>query len=151
MRSLAGRRQRRAPPVLAKGKVTPVLISDAKKKSGGTTVIKGACCGEDGKLVFEMAIDPPATMEAALKKVIHEETGITQVCICRRGTNPDLVDDDAPKQSPPTAPPKTPTSTQGTPPQTKPSGSTSQTPRSRREEVHVLRSPRRISPRNTRR
>ena len=63
-----------------------------------------------------MAHEPPATMEAALKKVIHTETGLTQVCVCRRGTNPDLADDNAPPQpTPPTAPPKVPVKSQDAP------------------------------------
>ncbi|HEY2148907.1 MAG TPA: protein kinase, partial [Pirellulales bacterium] len=92
--------------VLAKTKVPPALITDAKKRSGGTQVVKGACFGEDGKLVFEMAKEPPATMEAALKKVIQRDSGLTQVCVCRRGTAPDLADDDAATGKPTTAAPK---------------------------------------------
>jgi serine/threonine protein kinase len=79
--------------VLSKTKVPPALISDAKKKSGGTQVFKGACFGEDGKLVFELAKEPPATMDAALKKVVQRDAGLTQACVCRVGTNPDLADD----------------------------------------------------------
>lgn len=75
--------------VLSKSKVTPVLITDAKKKSGGTKVYQGACFGDGDKLVFEMAQDAPPTMEDTLKKVIHRETGISQHCVCRTGTNPD--------------------------------------------------------------
>ena len=83
--------------VLAKTKVPPVLITAAKKKSGGTQVIQGACFGEDGKLVFEMAKEP-ATLEAALKKVIQRDAGISQHCICRQGTDPDLAESNAPEQ-----------------------------------------------------
>ena len=79
--------------VLSKTKVPPALITDAKKKSGGTQVFKGACFGEDGKLVFELAKEPPATMDAALKKVVQRDAGLTQACVCRVGTNPDLADD----------------------------------------------------------
>jgi serine/threonine protein kinase len=79
--------------VISKTKVPPVLITDAKKRSGGTQVFKGACFGEDGKLVFEMAKEPPATMEAALKKVVQRDAALTQVYVCRVGTNPELADD----------------------------------------------------------
>lgn len=79
--------------VLAKSKVPPALITDAKKKSGGTQVIKGACFGEEGKLVFEMAKEPPTTLAAALKKVIQRDAAVTIPCICRIGTDPDLADD----------------------------------------------------------
>ncbi len=81
--------------VLAKSKVPPALITDAKKKSGGTQVFKGACFGEEGKLVFEMAKDPPATLATALKKVIQRDASVSIPCICRIGTDPDLADDAA--------------------------------------------------------
>jgi hypothetical protein len=107
--------------VLAKGKVPPALITVAKKKSGGTQVIQGACFGEDGKIVFEMAHEPPATMEAALKKVIQRDAGISQHCICRRGTNPDLVEGNV--TEPPVAPggiPKAPPPAPSPPPMKQP-------------------------------
>jgi serine/threonine protein kinase len=91
--------------VISKTKVQPALITDAKKKSGGTQVSKGACFGEDGKLVFEMAKEPPATMEATLKKVVQRDAGLTQVCVCRVGTNPDLADDSPATEAASKAPP----------------------------------------------
>jgi hypothetical protein len=90
--------------VLAKSKVPPALITDAKKKSGGTQVFKGACFGEEGKLVFELAKDPPATLAAALKKVIQRDAAITMPCICRVGADPDLADDGAASESAATTP-----------------------------------------------
>jgi serine/threonine protein kinase len=109
--------------VLSKTKVSPVMISVAKKKAGAGPVSQGACFGEDGKIVFEMAKEPPATMDAALKHVIQRDAGITQACVCRRGTNSDLGDGEpqktpvptttqSPKQQ--TAPQKTPTPSDST-------------------------------------
>ncbi len=90
--------------VLAKTKISPVMIGEAKTRSGGTQVVKGACFGEDGKLVFEMGKEAPATMEAALKKVIQRDAGIAMHCICRVGTSPDLLEDGEAGHAPPPPP-----------------------------------------------
>jgi hypothetical protein len=75
--------------VLDKSKISPDEIVAAKKKCGGSQVVRGTCVGVDGQLMFETDGDPPGTMAAALKKVIQRDAGITQNCACRpAGTAP---------------------------------------------------------------
>ena len=80
--------------IVSKQKIPPTDISAAKKKSGGSAVLKGACFYEDGKYVFEMAKDPPATLSNALKTIAKRDAGLTIQPVCRKGTSPDLLDED---------------------------------------------------------
>ncbi len=114
--------------VLSKTEIPPVLITAAKKKSGGTQVVKGMCFGEDRTLVFEMTKEPPATMAATLKKVIHRDANLVQHCECRVGTNPDLAERGeavAPATAAPTGKPAATTTPPAAPP--KPAASPSPT------------------------
>lgn len=88
--------------IVAKKKIPPTAIAEAKKKCGGSAVIRGACFGEDGKWVFETAAEPPATLGNALKIVARRDTGLTIAPLCRIGTDPDLADDG---ESPPDSAP----------------------------------------------
>src|SRR5262245_24656445 len=63
--------------LLVEKKVPPKEISEAKKEVGGGTVVQGTVVGEDGKLVFKFAKNPPGTVEAALKKAMKEQAGLT--------------------------------------------------------------------------
>ena len=80
--------------LVSKQKIPPTAIAEAKKKCGGSTVIKGACFGEEGKLVFETAKEPPATLGNAIKLVARRDTGLTIAPLCRVGTAPDLADEE---------------------------------------------------------
>jgi hypothetical protein len=106
--------------IVSKQKIPPTEIAAAKKKSGGSAVLKGACFYEDGKYVFEMAKDPSATLPNALKTIAKRDAGLTIQPICRKGTNPDLLDDDVKG-------PATPTPTDGK--QQKPQGPLPETPK----------------------
>lgn len=57
--------------ILSKQKIPPGSIADAKKKSGGSAVIKGDCFGEDGKHVFEVAKGPPPTPARRCRRPRH--------------------------------------------------------------------------------
>ena len=42
----------------------------------GGTVFRGRCLGEEGKLVFETAKEPPLTLGKQLKTIIKESAGL---------------------------------------------------------------------------
>jgi hypothetical protein len=79
--------------VVSKQKVPPVLITLAKKKCGGSAVVKGAVFFEDGKYIFETAKEQAATMPNALKLIAKRDAGMAIIAICRVGTDPDLFDE----------------------------------------------------------
>src|SRR5438552_8060311 len=72
--------------LLKKTKIPPADIAAAKKKCGGSAVLKGACFYEDGKYVFETAKDPPATLANALKIIARRDAGLSIHPICRSGS-----------------------------------------------------------------
>src|SRR5262245_6445727 len=63
--------------IVSKNKISSGDISQAKKKCGGTTHLSGRCFMEDGKLVFEMGKEPPATMAKALKEIMIRDAEMT--------------------------------------------------------------------------
>ena len=97
--------------ILSKFKISPAEITEAKKKSGGSAVIRGVCFGEDGKHVFETAKVPPASLAKTLKLIARRDTGLIINPICRMGTDPDLAEDEVPEASSPS-----PTATKAAPP-----------------------------------
>jgi hypothetical protein len=80
--------------IVSKQKVPPGAIAEAKKKSGGSAVIKGACFGEEGKHIFEVAKEPPGTLANTLKILAKRDSGLTIHAECRVGSSPDLVDEE---------------------------------------------------------
>ncbi len=93
--------------IISKQKVPPGAINEAKKKCGGSAVVKGACFYEDGKYVFEMAKEPAATLPNAIKVIVKRDAGLTIQPVCRKGTNADLLDEEVQTG------PATPTATDG--------------------------------------
>jgi hypothetical protein len=81
--------------VLSKQKVPPVLITAAKKKSGGSAVIKGFCSYEDGKYVFETAKIVAATAVQAVKTIVKRDAEQTIHPVFRVSTDPELAADEA--------------------------------------------------------
>ena len=77
--------------VISKQKIPPVLITVAKKKCGGSAVIKGAVVYEDGKYVFETPKPPAATLPATLKLLARRDAGLVIVAICRLSTDPEVL------------------------------------------------------------
>jgi hypothetical protein len=51
--------------------------AEAKKDCGGGIVYMGRCKGEEGKLIFEMGKEAPATLTALTKKLIKQTAGLT--------------------------------------------------------------------------
>ena len=80
--------------IVGKQKIPPTAIAEAKKKCGGSAVIKGACFGEEGKHIFEVAKEPPATLANALKLIAKRDSGLSIHPECRVGSDPDLKDED---------------------------------------------------------
>src|SRR5688572_5073721 len=65
--------------IVSKKKIPVKEINEAKAESGGKKVFKGRCQGEDGKMVFEVAKEPPGTLAKQLKTVIHRAAGLTMM------------------------------------------------------------------------
>ncbi len=65
--------------IVSKSKVNPKVVADAKKETGGGTPIIGKCFGDGKNMVFEVKKAAPATMVAALKKVIHRDAGLSLI------------------------------------------------------------------------
>jgi hypothetical protein len=80
--------------IVAKTKVPPAAIAEAKKKSGGSAVSQGTCFYEDGKYIFELAKEPPATMARLIKTIAKRDTEMTINVECRKGNDADLADAD---------------------------------------------------------
>ena len=88
--------------ILSKTKVPPADIAAAKKKSGGSSVIRGLCFGKDGEHVFETAKEPPATLARLLKTLAKRDANLVINAVCRVGNDPELAEADAAPASPPT-------------------------------------------------
>jgi hypothetical protein len=84
--------------------IAPKDVADAKKACGGTTVVRGRCHKEEGKLVFEVPEEPAATLEKQIKTVIHRDAGLSLQVEIRVVAGLQL-DGEAPPAAPPSAPP----------------------------------------------
>lgn len=73
--------------IVSKTAVPPAAIADAKKKSGGSAVQKGMCFYEDGKYIFEMSKEPPATMARVIKSIAKRDAEMTINVECRMGSD----------------------------------------------------------------
>jgi hypothetical protein len=60
-----------------KKRIPPKDIGQAKTDLGGGTIFQGRCFHQEGTMIFEVAKEPPGTLAAQLKKVMHEEAGVT--------------------------------------------------------------------------
>lgn len=69
--------------LITKAKVKPTEVADCKKDLGGGRVFRGVCFGENGRLVFELKKEPPATLEKLLKKTAKVQTGLLIKPLCR--------------------------------------------------------------------
>jgi hypothetical protein len=96
--------------IVSKTKVPPADIAEAKKKSGGSAVLKGFCQYEEGTYVFETAKQAPATAAQAVKVIAKRDAGLAVKAEFRVSTDPELLADegDAPATAPPKAPPAPP-------------------------------------------
>src|SRR5581483_7182486 len=64
-------------------KITGKDAAKAKEKAGGGTVFRGRCFGEDGQMIFEVAKEPPAALEAAIRRTINLEAGLSLKVVVR--------------------------------------------------------------------
>jgi hypothetical protein len=64
--------------IVARTKIPAKAIAELKKEIGGANAVTGKCYGgDDGNMVFQVAKAAPTTLEPALKKVVHRDTGLT--------------------------------------------------------------------------
>jgi hypothetical protein len=90
--------------ILSKRRIPASEITAAKKRCGGTQVIDGTVKGDDsGKLVFETAKEPPATLPKTIKFLAQRDAGLLINPICKLGLDPatlpnELPDEDAAAQ-----------------------------------------------------
>ena len=63
--------------ILAKGKIPPKQIAEARSEMGGGTLVTGKCTGPLNNLVFQVVKLAPSTLAAVLKKVVKNEAGLT--------------------------------------------------------------------------
>ena len=92
--------------LVSKTKVPPAAIAEAKKKSGGSAVVKGFCQYEEGTYVFETAKQAPATASQAVKVIAKRDAGLAVKAEFRVSTDPALLADEG--ESAAAAPPKAP-------------------------------------------
>src|SRR5688572_22156050 len=98
--------------LVAKKKIPMKEINEAKAACGGKLVFQGRCVSEEGKMVFEMAKEPPGTLAKQIKTIIHRDAGMNMQVETR--VAPDLAEegesDTAPtaQGTPPGAPPTPP-------------------------------------------
>jgi hypothetical protein len=69
--------------LVSKGAVPPKQITEAKAKCGGGTAFQGRCFGEDGKMVFELGKEPPATLAKQIRLLAMRDAGVSLVVITR--------------------------------------------------------------------
>lgn len=77
--------------LVSKTKVSPTAITEAKKESGGSAIVKGFCKYEDGKYLFETAADAPATAAQAVKNIAKRDAGLTVNAEFRLSNDPELL------------------------------------------------------------
>ena len=77
--------------IVSKTKVAPTAIAEAKKKSGGSAVVKGFCKYEDGKYVFETAKIPPATAAQVVKTIAKRDAEQSIHAEFRLSNDPELL------------------------------------------------------------
>jgi hypothetical protein len=63
--------------LVAKKKILPKEVAEAKKEIGGGTPVTGKCFGENGTMVFLVAKPAAPTLAALVKKLAKREAGLT--------------------------------------------------------------------------
>jgi hypothetical protein len=71
-----------------------------KESSGGGTLFRGQCFGENGEMIFEVAKEPPAALAAAIKQAIVLHAGLSLKVVVRVAGDAEIQE---PNQEPPTA------------------------------------------------
>jgi hypothetical protein len=83
--------------LLARKSVPTKEVSEARKKVGGGIIYRGRCGGDDGKLVFEVPKEPPATLANQLRNLIRRDAGLTLPVEVRVAS--DLADEEVEAQT----------------------------------------------------
>jgi hypothetical protein len=78
--------------IVKKSKVPSPEIADAKKKSGGSAVIKGFISYEDGGYVFDCLKMPSSNVARAVKTIVKRDAELTIKVEFRVSTDPELVE-----------------------------------------------------------
>jgi hypothetical protein len=105
--------------LVEKTKIPPKETAEAKKACGGGTLFQGRCFFENDTMIFEIPVEPPGTLAAAIKKVIKTDGAMAMNVVVR--FNPALVEgaegEAGPAETPPPtgAPPATPPPTSAAP------------------------------------
>lgn len=81
--------------LLSKKKISPDEIAQAKKSTGGKLISRGICFGEEGRLVFEAAKTPPATMAKTIKTLAKKYAKLAVKPMCRAAGAGELDADEA--------------------------------------------------------
>ena len=82
--------------IVSKIKIPPKQVMDTKKEIGGGTPVTGKCFkGDEGSMMFQVVKEAPATVAAAIKKVIKRETGLTIVVDVQTAADADADEPDA--------------------------------------------------------
>jgi hypothetical protein len=77
--------------IISKYKIPEKQVGEAKKATGGTTVVKGVCFGEDGQLVFETAKPPAPSWAVVAKKLAKDATGLLIKPVFTQGRDDEAV------------------------------------------------------------
>ena len=80
--------------IVSKLKIQLPDIAAAKKKSGGNSVIRGVCFGEQEKLIFEVAKPPAPVWAKIVKTIAKRDAGLPITAEFRLGKSPDLNGDE---------------------------------------------------------
>jgi hypothetical protein len=88
--------------LLSKKKIAASEISAAKAQCGGNLVHRGRCQEQDGKMLFELAREPPSSLARQLRAVIHANAGLTLAVETRVATDLEPADEESP--TPPAMP-----------------------------------------------
>lgn len=63
--------------IVSKKKIPPAAIAEAKKKTKGKLLARGACHGQEGQLVFTTAKKSPATLVKTIKSIAKKYARVT--------------------------------------------------------------------------
>src|SRR5262249_57959919 len=87
--------------IVAKKKILPKEIAEAKREIGGGTPVTGKCFGENGTMVFQVAKPPAPTLAALVKQLAKREAGLTIDPEVRGASDADAEEpDDTPAAAP---------------------------------------------------
>jgi len=69
--------------LVEKTKIPPKETAEATKACGGGTIFQGRCFFENDTMIFEIPVEPPGTLAAAIKKVIKTDASMAMNVVVR--------------------------------------------------------------------